>query len=91
MPADGADLTTLSLQAELTHDGRCTLTFLNPAALTCITMIGTAERLPPAEEEKLHDTWPLFPPLPLLYPGEARQNFSGLGLGIGWGLGLGQG
>ena len=138
MPADGADLTTLSLQAELTHDGRCTLTFLNPAALTCITMIGTAERLPPvwkpaaqglrpirplarpasarsssgrppasaslgqladmfwlaghigrafshrlpsAEEETLHDTWPLFPPLPLLYPGEARQNFSGLGLG----------
>ena len=33
--------------AELTLDGRCTLTFLNPAALTCITMIGTAERRPP--------------------------------------------
>ena len=32
--------------AELTLDGRCTLTFLNPAALTCITMIGTAERRP---------------------------------------------
>ena len=32
--------------AELTQDGRCTLTFLDPAALACITMIGTAERRP---------------------------------------------
>ena len=36
-----------------------------------------SQRLPHAEEEKLHDTWPLFPPLPLLYPGEARRHFSG--------------
>lgn len=63
--------------AELTHDGRCTLTFLNPSRLTCITFIGTAERLPPDEEKNLSDTWPLFPPLSLLYPGDTRHNFSG--------------
>lgn len=67
--------TSLSTKfAELTADGRCTLTFLHPAALTCVTMVGTAERLPPTEEARLHDTWPLFPPLPLLYPGEARRS-----------------
>ena len=37
--------------AELTQDGRCTLTFLDPAALTCITMIGPAERRPPLWKE----------------------------------------
>ena len=63
--------------AELTRDGRCTLTFLNPAALSCITFIGTAERLPPAEEKELDQTWPLFPPLSMLYPGDTRCNFSG--------------
>ena len=36
-----------------------------------------SQRLPPAEEEKLRDTWPLLPPLPLLYPGETRRHFSG--------------
>lgn len=62
---------------ELTADGRCTLAFLNPAQLTCIVFAGTAERCPDAEEQLLRDSWPLFPPLPVLYPGDTMRNFSG--------------
>ena len=63
---------------ELTADGRCTLAFLNPAQLTCIVFAGKAERLPDAEEQQLRDSWPLLPPLSILYPGDTlSSNFSG--------------
>lgn len=62
---------------ELTAGGQCTLAFLNPAQLTCIVFAGKAERLPASEEQQLRDSWPLFPPLSVLYPGETTRNFSG--------------
>ena len=57
--------------AELTNDGRCTLTFLNPAALTCITMIGTAERRSPVWESASQRLRPICP---LARPASARSS-----------------
>ncbi len=54
--------------AQLSADGRCTLSFINPSSLACVVFAGTAERLPGPEAAALRDGWPLFPP---------QQNFTG--------------
>lgn len=53
--------------AELVADSRCTLTYINPSTLTCVTFIGEAERLSPESEAHLRTAWPLMPPLSMLY------------------------
>ena len=64
--------------AELEADSRCTLTYINPATLTCVSFIGEATRLGRADESELSATWPLLPPLQLLYASEeGLSDFSG--------------
>ena len=62
--------------AELSADAECTLTYINPSELTCVTLVGKAERLGAADEGALRDTWPLFPPLSMLYA-DGLDDFSG--------------
>ena len=45
---------------ELTREGRCTLTYISPSALSCVTFSCRATRLGPLEERTLRDSWPLF-------------------------------
>jgi hypothetical protein len=61
---------------QLSSDGRCTLTYMNPSELTCVTFTGRARRLPTREEASLRDTWPLLPPLSVLYSA-GLDDFSG--------------
>jgi hypothetical protein len=61
---------------ELSADGRCTISFLNPAGLSCVVFTGSARRMPTDEERALYVAWPLFPPMGVLYPGDTPKNFS---------------
>ena len=60
---------------QLSRDGRCTLSFMNPSENTCVKFCGTARRLGTREEASMRDEWPLFPPLKLLY--NSLDDFSG--------------
>lgn len=61
---------------ELEGGKRCAVSFMNPKALSCVTFVGTAQRMNEAEERTLSSEWSLFPPLSVLYSG-ALSDFSG--------------
>jgi hypothetical protein len=63
---------------ELSADGRCTMTYIDVANLSCITFAGEAERLPARDEAALRASWPLLPPLSILYAGgDGLADFTG--------------
>lgn len=61
---------------ELSADGRCTLSYVDGENLTCIVFSGKVQRMATEEEAQLKKSWPLFPPLPVLYK-TSLHNFTG--------------
>jgi len=61
--------------AELAERPECAVVFLNAREQTCVSFTGTAVRCGKEEEAGLAKSWPLFPPLSLLFPGKTIGDF----------------